>query len=84
MEKQDSSRMSTLASIDYSNGNVLASKRGLADLSNDLVSVINMAGKENKGQISRLTDRTKQLERDLEMVKTELDRNLELSKRQNQ
>jgi hypothetical protein len=45
------------------------------DLSNDLVSVINLAGKENKGQIAKLTDRTKQLERDLDMLKTEMDRN---------
>lgn len=57
LEKQDNSKVST--SIDQSN--VKYSMRGIVDLSNDLVSVINMAGKENKGQISKLTDRTKQL-----------------------
>lgn len=68
--------MSTMASVEHSNSNLLASKRGLADLSNDLVNVISMAGKENKGQISKLTDRNKQLERDIEIIRSELDRNI--------
>lgn len=54
----------------------MAAKRGLADLSNDLVNVISMAGKENKGQISKLTERNKQLERDIELIRSELDRNI--------
>jgi hypothetical protein len=70
LEKQDNSKST---SIDQSN--VKYSMRGIMDLSNDLVSVINLAGKENKGQIAKLTDRTKQLERDLDMLKTEMDRN---------
>lgn len=65
-----------MASIEQSNSNLMAAKRGLADLSNDLVNVISMAGKENKGQISKLTERNKQLERDIELIRSELDRNI--------
>lgn len=77
IDKQENSKVSTL---DQSNSKY--SMRGIVDLSNDLVSAISLAGKENKGQISKLTDRTKQLERDLDLLKGELDRIQELSKRQ--
>jgi hypothetical protein len=68
IEKQESSKVST--SIDQSVSKY--SLRGVADLSNDLVSVIGLAGKENKAQIAKLTERNKQLERDLDMLKGEL------------
>lgn len=62
MEKLDTVKIST----NYSSENQQAFiKRGLADLSSDLITAINAAGKESKGQMIKLSDRIKVLERDL-------------------
>lgn len=66
LDKQENSKVST---FDHSTVNSSKLIRGIADLSNDLASVISQAGKENKGQINKLSDRIKQLERDLEIMK---------------
>ena len=49
-------------------------KRGLADLSSDLVAAINTAGKENKSQVAKLKDKIKMLESDLNLLRIEMDR----------
>jgi gas vesicle protein len=68
VEKQESSKAST--SIDQTASKF--SLRGVGDMGGDLASAISQAGKENKGQIAKLGDRIKQLERDVEMLKGEL------------
>jgi translation initiation factor 2 alpha subunit (eIF-2alpha) len=51
VEKADN----TKASMYGSNEPNTVLKRGLADFSNDLVSAINLAGRESKGLVNRLT-----------------------------
>lgn len=45
-------------------------RKGFSDLSNDLVMAINAAGKDSKMQLSKLTERIKTLERDLDIARS--------------
>ena len=45
-------------------------KKTMNDIGSDLLALINAAGKESKGQITKLTERTRSLERDIEMYKS--------------
>ena len=54
MDRQESAKLSSMSMLDLPNS-MSYSKKAITDLNNDLVSAINMAGKENKGQIAKLT-----------------------------
>lgn len=66
------SRASSHPGIDYSS--VSVGKKGIIDLSNDLVTAIMHAGKENKSTVVRFSERVKSLEREIDGMKSQMDK----------